>query len=58
MSLNVKHFLKSKTLWLNFLTLAATLSGYLPPKWSAIILPIVNIALRIVTTQGITFLED
>lgn len=53
-----KHFLKSRTLWFNAFTLVASLSGYLPPKWAAIILPLANIALRAVTTQGLTFLED
>lgn len=53
-----KHLLRSKTFWVNFLTLAATISGYLSPKWSSILLPLANIGLRIVTTQGITFFEE
>lgn len=54
----VKHFIKSKTLWLNFLTLCASLSGYLPPKWAAVVLPVANIGLRIVTTDGLTFFDN
>jgi hypothetical protein len=58
MNTTVKHILKSKTFWVNLFTLAATLSGYLPAKYTAIILPIANIGLRIVTTEGITFFND
>lgn len=53
-----KFILKSKTFWFNVFTLAASFSGYLPSKWAAIALPLVNIALRIVTTEGITFLNQ
>lgn len=53
-----KHLFKSKTFWVNFLSLLVTFSGYMSPKWTAVILPLANIGLRIVTTQGITFFEE
>lgn len=52
-----KFILKSKTFWFNVFTLTASLSGFLPPRWAAMALPLANIALRIVTTEGITFLN-
>jgi hypothetical protein len=53
-----KHILKSKTFWVNTLTLVIHLSGYLPAKWIALVLPVANVLLRIVTTEGITFLSQ
>lgn len=58
MNTTTKNILKSKTFWVNTLTLVATISGYLPVKWAAFVLPVVNVGLRIVTTQGITFLTE
>lgn len=54
----LKHILRSKTFWFNVFTLALSLAGFLPPKWAGIVLPIGNIGLRIVTTEGITIFEQ
>lgn len=49
-----KSILQSKVFWFNVLTLAATVSGYLPPEYAAPVSAIVNIVLRFLTTQPVT----
>lgn len=44
-----KSFWKSKTFWLNALSLVGTLGGVLPEKYSLPVLAVVNIGLRFVT---------
>ena len=46
-----KGFWKSKTFWLNLLSLAGTLGGVLPEKYALPTLAVVNIALRFVSNQ-------
>lgn len=53
-----KNFLKSKTLWFNLLTIGATFAVDLPPKWSTTVIALINIGLRIVSTQGLTFFSE
>ena len=47
----------SKTLWFNVLTAAATLSGYLPldPVTAVLVSSLINVGLRLLTGQPITF---
>lgn len=62
-----KLWYESKTLWINGLTVAASILGFLidtqtagglpfdlDPRWVAIALGIVNIILRSVTNQGVS----
>lgn len=49
-----KNIFLSKTLWLNIAALAATYGNLLPPKYSVPTLAIANIAVRLLTTQGVT----
>lgn len=49
-----KSILQSKVFWFNVLTLAATVSGYLPAEYAAPVAAIVNIMLRFVTSQPVT----
>ena len=51
--LGVKSLFRSKTFWVNVLTLAVTVAGFLPPKYAAIALPILNIVLRLVTDEPV-----
>lgn len=62
--MGVKHWWQSKTIWLNIIvgglaSLEATtgmLEPFLPQHWYvavAVGLPIVNVALRTITTQGV-----
>lgn len=49
-----KSLLKSKTFWFNVLSLAATYSGYLPPQYAAVAVPLANLLLRYVTTSPVS----
>jgi hypothetical protein len=58
---NTKSILTSKTFWFNLLTGAATAAsyavGFLPPQYAVyatIAQSVINIALRIVTSQPVT----
>ena len=52
----MKNILKSKTFWVNALTLAGTVGGYLPTKYAAPTLAIANIGLRLITSQPVSVL--
>lgn len=49
----LKQLLKSRTFWINILSLVATILGVIPAKWTAMVLPILNVILRYLTTQSI-----
>ena len=49
--MNSKGFWKSKTFWLNALSLVGTIGGVLPEKYSLPVLAGVNIFLRFLTNQ-------
>ena len=49
-----KSFWKSKTFWVNVLTLGAEVAGVLPVGWAIKALPIINIGLRLITNQPVT----
>jgi len=49
-----KGLLTSKIFWANVVSLAAVVAGYLPPQYAAVILPVLNVMLRIVTDKPIT----
>ena len=53
-----KSLFQSKTFWFNVLTGVADIAGLLPipSQYTALIMAIVNIGLRIVTDQGVTVL--
>jgi hypothetical protein len=53
---NVKSLWKSKTLWFNLLTAGLSLLEVLPlpPEKAVMAAAIINMALRLVTTQGLT----
>lgn len=55
----MKAIWKSKTLWFNLLTAGAELAQTLPlpPGTVVVIASVVNIALRMITTQPVTFRE-
>lgn len=48
----MKSIFKSKTFWVNLLVMATSAIGVLPPKYSAIALPIINVGLRLASNQG------
>jgi hypothetical protein len=54
--MEAKSILMSKTLWANLLGLGATLAGLLPEQYSAPVMAVVNILLRMVTSQPVTLL--
>lgn len=57
---NIKPFWKSKTIWVNFLTLMGTMLisyGFDAEKWaeiSTVALALVNVILRITTNEGLS----
>jgi hypothetical protein len=44
-----KNLLKSKTFWLNALSLAAIYGELLPPKYAATTVAVANIGMRLIT---------
>lgn len=48
-----KHILTSKTFWANLIAIGLELSGYLPSNYAAIVIPVLNIVLRLATTQPV-----
>ncbi len=50
-----KSIFASKTFWFNVVSLAATVAGFLPPQYAAVALPVVNVLLRLVTSQPVSF---
>lgn len=52
--MDAKNILKSKTFWVNVVALAAAYGGYLPPDYAAIVVPIANVILRLLTKQPVT----
>ena len=52
-----KSILLSKTLWLNVLGLAATVSGFLPQKYAVPVLTAANIGVRLLTNQPVTLFK-
>lgn len=48
----MKSIFKSKTFWVNALVMASTVGGILPPKYAAIVLPVANVGLRLISSQG------
>jgi len=53
-----KNIIKSKTFWVNLLSIAAAVTGIIPidPETAAIIVGCVNIALRAITKDSVTVL--
>ena len=53
-----KNIIKSKTFWVNLLSIAAAVTGIIPidPETAAIIVGCVNIALRAITKDPVTVL--
>ena len=49
-----KTILYSRTFWFNVVSLAATVAGYLPPDKAAIVLPVANVLLRLVTSSPVS----
>jgi len=52
--MDAKHFLASKTLWVNLAFLAANYGGYLPAEYAAVVVPVANLLLRLLTKQPVT----
>jgi hypothetical protein len=52
--MDTKHILASKTFWVNVVSLAATYSGYLPAEYAAVVVPVANLILRLLTKQPVT----
>jgi hypothetical protein len=50
----MKSIFASKTFWANVLALAAVIAGVLPPKYAAVVMPLVNVLLRFVTDSEVT----
>lgn len=53
-----KSIFASKTFWVNVLMGAAAYGGFLPPKYAAVVVPVANVALRIVTNQPVSVLPS
>lgn len=53
--MKAKNLLKSKTFWMQVLSMAAAVSGVipLPPETTAIVVGLINIALRAVTKDPV-----
>jgi hypothetical protein len=49
-----KSLITSKTFWLNLIGLASTVAGVLPPKYAAVVLPLANVGVRLLTDSAIT----
>lgn len=54
--MDAKHLFRSKTFWFNVLTLAVTIGGILPPKYSAPVLTIGNVGLRLISNGAVNLL--
>ena len=54
--MNAKHLLYSKTFWFNVITLAVTIGGVLPAKYSAPVITIGNVALRLISSGAVNLL--
>jgi hypothetical protein len=52
----MKSIFASKTFWFNALSTAFTLGGVLPPKYAAVIVPVANVGLRLLTNQAVSIL--
>jgi hypothetical protein len=52
--METKSIFKSKTFWANVFAGAATYGGYFPAKYAAVIVPIANILLRLVSNQPVS----
>ena len=52
----MKSIFKSKTFWANVLAAAGHFSGYVPANVLAVVVPVVNIVLRFVTSEPVTLL--
>lgn len=55
---STKNILKSKTFWFNVLTLAVTVSGFMPAKYAAPVSAIGNVILRLITSQPCTIFKS
>lgn len=51
-----KSIFKSKVFWFNVVTCGAHFLGYLPADIAGIVVPIVNVVLRYVTTEPVSVL--
>ena len=53
--MKAKNLFKSKTFWMQVLSIAAAVSGVIPmaPETTAIVVGLINIALRAVTTDPV-----
>jgi hypothetical protein len=48
-----KSIFASKTFWFNVVSLGATFTGYLPPKYAVVVVPVINVLLRMLTEQPV-----
>jgi len=49
-----KSILRSKTFWFNVVSLVATVGGFLPPQYAAVIVPAANVLLRAISEGRVT----
>ena len=49
-----KALLFSKTFWANLIALGVTIAGLVDPKWGLPVLAVLNVILRLLTTEPIT----
>ena len=52
----MKSIFKSKVFWANVIGAAGHFSGYVPANVLAVVVPVVNVILRFVTSQPVTLL--
>lgn len=52
----MKHLFRSKTFWFQVISVAATLSGSvpIPPEYAVVVTALVNMGLRLVTTESVS----
>lgn len=54
--MDTRHLLQSKTFWFNLLTLGVTIGGILPPEYSAPVLTIGNVGLRLISSGAVNLM--
>lgn len=55
---DTRHLLLSKTFWANVLGLALTIGGILPAKYAAVVIPVANMGLRLISSGAVTLLPQ
>lgn len=55
---DTKHLLMSKTFWANMLMMVLTVADVLPPKYAAVVIPLANVGLRLVSSTPLTLLPQ